>query len=211
MIKNKLKECFCDLCNPADAQKHLRKQQQKGRMENYGANFEEYKNNNMFSGGDFLTHSHQQIIVGSCGKNCVWQPVGFQQAHSNNAAIPQSRDPPTAVCDRKKKVWNFKDKCNCIDLCSAQSPGLPALPTHAAGVNAGWPAHWVFHRPVDTVGAFIDNELGWYNRAEIHCGTEQQILERCGPEGIKIREKNHLFCANGTLALSKPCLTSGYI
>ena len=39
----------------------------------------------------------------------------------------QQHDPPTAVCDRKKKEWNFKDHCNCIDLCTPESPGLPHL------------------------------------------------------------------------------------
>ena len=81
----------------------------------------------------------------------------------------------------------------------AKSPGLPSLTTFSAGVSSGWPAHWEFHRPVDTVGAYIDNELGWYNRASISCASEQQILERCGPEGLKKREKNHFFCANGDL------------
>ena len=51
--------------------------------------------------------------------------------------------------------------------------------------------------PKDTVGAFISNDEGFYNRASINCGSERQIAERCGEHGLKVREKNHLFCANG--------------
>ena len=52
---------------------------------------------------------------------------GHQQT-DKYTAIPASWDPPTAVCDRKKKKWNFKDKCNCMNLCSKGSPGLPPPP-----------------------------------------------------------------------------------
>ena len=52
---------------------------------------------------------------------------GHQQT-DKYTAIPASWDPPTAVCDRKKKKWNFKDKCNCMNLCSKGDPGLPPPP-----------------------------------------------------------------------------------
>ena len=53
--------------------------------------------------------------------------TGAQQANKY-IAIPASWDPPTAVCYRKKKKWNFKDKCNCMNLCSKTAPGLPPPP-----------------------------------------------------------------------------------
>ena len=52
---------------------------------------------------------------------------GYQQTNKY-IAIPAEWDPPTAVCDRKKKKWNFKDKCNCMNLCSKSDPGLPPPP-----------------------------------------------------------------------------------
>ena len=63
--------------------------------------------------------------------NQPWYGFKSKQGHQQTdkyTAIPASWDPPTAVCDRKKKKWNFKDKCNCMNLCSKGSPGLPPPP-----------------------------------------------------------------------------------
>merc|ERR1739848_428755 len=98
VVKNKLKSCFCDLCDPADAQKQLRKLQKQGRHDDYGADFTKAADNFVT---DFVSHTHQQIITGSCGDSCRYQPIGYQQGNEATG-IQSNRDPPTAVCDRKK-------------------------------------------------------------------------------------------------------------
>ena len=80
VVQNPLKKCFCDLCDPADAQKQLRKKQKSGRHPDYGADFSNPQLG-WWAGGneDFSSHTHQQIIIGSCGESCIYQPIGYQQ------------------------------------------------------------------------------------------------------------------------------------
>jgi len=199
VVEKPLKKCFCDLCDPADAQKQLRKKQRQGRHEDYGADFSKPTMpwTSMTDNKDFASHTHQQIIVGSCGPTCHYQPVGYQQG-KDKAPILASRDPPTAVCDRKKREWNFKDKCNCIDLCTHTSPGLPSLDEVTKNSDPRIPpTHWTFRTETGPGGDQISYSGEMYNFAELDCGTDQDIMEACGPKGLKTREKRHYFCANG--------------
>jgi len=200
VVEKPLKKCFCDLCDPRDAQKQLRKKQRQGRHEDYGADFSNPHTawDNMNDNRDFASHSHQQIIVGQCGPTCVYQPVGYQQG-KDKAPIAASKDPPTAVCDRKKREWNFKDKCNCIDLCNHNSPGLPDLGEVTKNSDPLLPArHWNFKTEIGNAGENLQyNYKEMYNFAELNCGTELEIKKVCGDKGLKKREKRHYFCANG--------------
>jgi len=185
VVQNKLKKCFCDLCDPRDAQKQLEKVQKKGRQENHG-NFEHWKH---CSGNSYQSWTHQQIIAGSCGKNCFYQPKGHQQS-DKYLAIPASWDPPTAVCDRKRKKWNFKDKCNCMNLCSQHDPGLPPAPV--AGSS------WDFKLPVNRAGHHfkVQGTDQIYHTAVLNCGSENDIRQRCGDNGAVVaREQRMMFCA----------------
>lgn len=193
VVRNKLKECFCDGCDPKDAQRQLRQQQRRGRLENYGADFTR-AHEDVEHKKSFLSWTHQQIIVGTCGPTCKYQPVGYQQGNEAHP-IKASSDPPTAVCDRKKRVWNFKDKCNCMDLCTSNSPGLPKR----LDEPGFWP-RWEFISPRDHMNAAITYghyPEGHYLRVELKCGTQEQIDKKCGPKGLKKRDKRHYFCANG--------------
>merc|ERR1711935_449900 len=153
VVEKPLKKCFCDLCDPADAQKQLRKKQRQGRHEDYGADFSKPTMpwTSMTDNKDFASHTHQQIIVGSCGPTCHYQPVGYQQG-KDKAPILASRDPPT---------------------------------------------HWTFRTETGPGGDQISYSGEMYNFAELDCGTDQDIMEACGPKGLKTREKRHYFCANG--------------
>lgn len=185
-IQNKLKKCFCDLCDPRDAQKQLEKVQKKGRQENHG----DFKKWQHCAGNSYKSWTHQQIISGSCGKHCYYQPKGYQQT-SKYEAIPASWDPPTAVCDRKKKKWNFKDKCNCMNLCKKSDPGLPPAPISGA--------RWEFDLPTNAAGKpfeMPDADGAIFHTAHLNCGDANLIMKRCGPAGLSPREKKHYFCAN---------------
>jgi len=195
-VQNKLKKCFCDLCDPADAQRQLNNVQKrdknknkdgKKRQENHGY-FDHYEN---CTGNSYKSWTHQQIISGHCGKHCYYQPKGYQQSNKY-VAIPSSWDPPTAVCDRKKKKWNFKDKCNCMNLCSSDAEGLHPVPKDVPG------AYWKFILPVDHSGVPFKPQgtSAFYHTAELHCGDSDEIMKRCGPAGLSLREKRHMFCAN---------------
>jgi len=189
VVQNKLKKCFCDLCDPRDAQKQLERAQKQHRKKNRNpenmGDFSHYKH---AIGSSYQSWTHQFIISGTCGKNCFYQPKGHQQT-DKYTAIPASWDPPTAVCDRKKKKWNFKDKCNCMNLCSKGSPGLPPPPVPGS--------YWRFALPVNRVGHSFTVEGGsTYHTAELYCGDQNDIMKRCGAAGLAPREKRIMFCAN---------------
>jgi len=200
VVEKPLKKCFCDLCDPRDAQKQLRKKQKQGRHEDYGADFSNpitpWETDGL-DNTDFISHSHQQIIIGSCGADCIYQPIGYQQGKEGQPAL-QKRDPPTAVCDRKKREWNFKDKCNCIDLCTQFSPGLPSLDKIQANGDPDLHAnHWSFKLETGKHNEWIQSNDGQFNWAELDCGTDLLIKQVCGDKGLRKREKRHFFCANG--------------
>ena len=59
------------------------------------------------------------------------------------------------------------------------------------------PTHWTFRTETGPGGDQISYSGEMYNFAELDCGTDQDIMEACGPKGLKTREKRHYFCANG--------------
>lgn len=189
VVQNKLKKCFCDLCDPADAQKQLQKAQNQHRRKNRTAeNMGDFSHYKHCTGNSYKSWTHQFIISGTCGKNCYYQPKGAQQT-DKYVAVPASWDPPTAVCDRKKKKWNFKDKCNCMNLCSKAAPGLPPPPVPGS--------YWRFELPTNAVGhSFNVDSNATYHTAELYCGDPNDIKKRCGDAGLAPREKRTMFCAN---------------
>merc|ERR1712193_3634 len=56
---------------------------------------------------------------------------------------------------------------------------------------------WNFKKAYNNNNDWIINEEGYYNRAELNCGDEDDILRVCGEKGLRTRDKRHYFCANG--------------
>ena len=105
VVQNKLKKCFCDLCDPRDAQKQLqkaikvsqllslghrrsvpvqpwfvwslKKYFQKGRKNRNPENMGDFSIYKHCTGNSYQSWTHQFIISGTCGKNCFYQPKGL--------------------------------------------------------------------------------------------------------------------------------------